>query len=107
MYDLTGLRAGQVSGIKSDWSSNHELDFLPVVYPGFSWHNLHGEQLDAIPRRKGEFLWSQMAAAKRVGSEMIYVAMFDEVDEGTAIIRAKLSAPLPKHLRLLDRNRVG
>ena len=26
------------------------LDYLPVAYPGFSWHNLKGDALDAIPQ---------------------------------------------------------
>lgn len=60
---------------------------MPVVFPGFSWHNLTGENLDAIPRLKREFLWSQIIQAKRSGSDMLYVAMFDEVDEGTAIFK--------------------
>lgn len=75
------------------WCRDHEIDFLPVVFPGFSWHNLYGEELDAIPRLKGEFLWSQLVAAKRAGCEMIYVAMFDEVDEGTAIFKCADNPP--------------
>ncbi len=75
------------------WCGNHGLDYMPVVFPGFSWHNLHGGALDQIPRAKGEFLWSQMVAVKRAGCEMIYVAMFDEVDEGTAIFKCTNDPP--------------
>ncbi|MBI3875185.1 MAG: xylosidase/arabinosidase [Verrucomicrobia bacterium] len=75
------------------WCAEAKLDYLPVVFPGFSWHNMHGGALDAIPRRKGEFLWSQLVAAKRSGAQMIYVAMFDEVDEGTAIFKCTSDAP--------------
>lgn len=75
----------------------YSLDYLPVVFPGFSWHNLKPESaLNLIPRLKGEFLWSQFVAAKHAGAGMIYVAMFDEVDEGTAIFKCtneRLSAP--------------
>lgn len=76
------------------WCAQAKLDYLPVVFPGFSWHNMHGGALDAIPRRKGEFLWSQFVAAKRAGAQMIYVAMFDEVDEGTAIFKCTNDAPI-------------
>ena len=55
---------------------------------------MHGGPLDAIPRRKGEFLWSQFTAARRAGAEMIYVAMFDEVDEGTAIFKCTDDVPV-------------
>ena len=76
------------------WCDRHELEFLPVVYPGFSWHNLKGEKLDAIPRLKGQFLWSQIAGANRAGCDMLYVAMFDEVDEGTAIFKCTNDPPV-------------
>lgn len=75
------------------WCDDHKLDYMPVVFPGFSWHNLTGEKLDAIPRLKGDFLWSQIAAAKRSGCKMLYVAMFDEVDEGTAIFKCTNNPP--------------
>ncbi len=75
------------------WCADAKLDYLPVVFPGFSWRNMHGGALDAIPRRKGEFLWSQFVAAKRSGAQMIYVAMFDEVDEGTAIFKCANDVP--------------
>ena len=75
------------------WCEREEIDFLPVVFPGFSWHNLKGDKLGAIPRLKGEFLWSQIVAAKQAGCEMIYVAMFDEVDEGTAIFKCTNQPP--------------
>jgi len=69
------------------------VDFLPVVFPGFSWHNMYGAASDEIPRLKGGFLWSQFVAAKRSGAKMIYVAMFDEVDEGTAIFKCTNEVP--------------
>ena len=75
------------------WCAERKLDFLPVVFPGFSWFNMNGRQFNAIPRLKGEFLWSQLVAAKRAGATMIYVAMFDEVDEGTAIFKCINEVP--------------
>ncbi|QDV88829.1 glycoside hydrolase family 71/99-like protein [Planctomycetes bacterium TBK1r] len=83
------------------WCAARQIDFLPVVFPGFSWHNLTGDKLDAIPRLKGQFLWSQLIAAKRAGCEMIYVAMFDEVDEGTAIFKCSNDPPVGNGARFL------
>lgn len=85
------------------WCSAEGLDYLPVVYPGFSWHNLkEGETaLGQIPRLKGEFFWSQIVAAKEAGTEMIYVAMFDEVDEGTAIFKCTNEPPTGDGVRFL------
>ena len=74
----------------------YEIDFLPVVFPGFSWHNLKRRttKLDQIPRLKGEFFWSQIVGAKRANCDMIYIAMFDEVDEGTAIFKCTNNPPV-------------
>jgi hypothetical protein len=75
------------------WCRDRGIDYLPVAFPGFSWHNMQGAPLDDIPRRGGRFFWSQVVAAKRVGAEMLYVAMFDEVDEGAAIFKCTNSPP--------------
>ncbi len=77
------------------WCAEAKVDYLPVVFPGFSWHNMNPRApLDAIPRRKGDFLWSQFTAAKRAGARSVYVAMFDEVDEGTAIFKCTNDVPV-------------
>lgn len=69
------------------WCTDRKIFYLPVVFPGFSWHNLRGGPLDQIPRRRGDFLWRQFAEAGRIGAGAAYVAMFDELDEGTAIFK--------------------
>ena len=76
-----------------EWCEREGSVCLPVVFPGFSWHNLRNGPLDDIPRHKGEFLWSQFLAAQRAGARMVYVAMFDEVDEGTAIFKCTNDPP--------------
>ncbi len=77
------------------WCRERGIDLLPVAFPGFSWHNLKpSTPLDAIPRLQGRFFWSQVTAAKRAGAEMLYVAMFDEVDEGTAIFKVTNRPPV-------------
>ncbi len=85
-----------------NWCQERGIDFLPVVFPGFSWFNLHGDEMNKIPRLKGEFLWSQIVAAKSIGCEMIYVAMFDEVDEGTAIFKCTNNVPVGEGVSFLD-----
>ena len=94
--DAAGVARHEEKFLRPDlaWCAQAKLDYLPVVFPGFSWLNMHGGPLDAIPRRKGEFLWSQFVAAKRAGAEMIYVAMFDEVDEATAIFKCTNDVPV-------------
>ena len=70
-------------------------EYLPVVFPGFSWHNLNGGALNQTPRRGGAFYWHQVHNAVAVGCTMIYGAMFDEMDEGTAMFKV---APTPAQL---------
>jgi hypothetical protein len=64
------------------------IGYMPVVFPGFSWHNLNNDDpLNQIPRRGGAFYWRQVYNAVGAGSRMLYGAMFDEVDEGTAFFK--------------------
>jgi hypothetical protein len=72
-----------------DDTASRDMEYMPVVFPGFSWKNLKGEDtvLNAIPRNGGDFLWHQMFNAIDAGCKMVYVAMYDEVDEGTAIFK--------------------
>ena len=76
------------------WCKERNLDYLPVAFPGFSWVNLQGRGYNHIPRRKGEFLWKQITGAKKAGAQMVYIAMFDEVDEATAIYKCTNTPPV-------------
>ncbi len=72
-------------------------DYMPVVFPGFSWKNLNDGPLNQIPRQGGDFYWHQVFNAVDAGASMLYGAMFDEVDEGTAMFKiAATSAELPE-----------
>jgi hypothetical protein len=71
-------------------------DYMPVVFPGFSWFNENGGPLNQIPRNGGSFYWRQVYDAVHAGCNMIYGAMFDEVNEGTAMYKlVPSSAQLP------------
>ncbi|WP_020529753.1 glycoside hydrolase family 71/99-like protein [Flexithrix dorotheae] len=83
------------------WCKEYNIDYVPCVYPGFSWHNLSVHEfpddikpVGSIPRQGGNFYWQQMSTAIRSGAEMIYVAMFDEVNEGTAIFKVTDNPPV-------------
>jgi hypothetical protein len=79
------------------WCKAHGKHYLAVLFPGFSWHNGHPQgRLDEIPRLKGKFLWKQYVEAKQAGATMIYQAMFDEMDEGTAIFKCTNDPPVGK-----------
>ena len=81
------------------WAKTNNLSYVPLAFPGFSWGNLKSDpsSYNSIPRLKGEFLWKQIAGAKMAGAKSLYVAMFDEVDEGTAIYKCAKEDELPLH----------
>lgn len=80
----------------ANWCRTNNKEYLPVVFPGFSWYNLKypDATFNAIPRLGGQFLWSQYASVINAGMTMIYQAMFDEVNEGTAIFKCTNDVPV-------------
>jgi hypothetical protein len=73
--------------------------WIPVVYPGFAWDNLQRRPAGTttIARRKGQFFWEQFHELARLGVDSAYIAMFDEVDEGTAIFKVTSAPPTQAH----------
>jgi curved DNA-binding protein CbpA len=91
------------------------LAYLPVIFPGFSWHNLminrHNPSkaiLNQIPRRCGQFLQRQIDNLLKLKVSSIYVAMFDEVDEATAVFPVEtVSGGLPAEAKMVYLNQDG
>lgn len=79
------------------WCKENGVDYVPLVYPGFSWKNMCGEDSFNVPRNSGSFFTLQLDGALQAGAEMIYVAMFDEIDEGTAIFKCAKKVPLAQN----------
>jgi hypothetical protein len=78
----------------------YDKDYLPVVFPGFSWsyrnikENTNIYPFNQIPRDGGHFLWRQMyngvdafRSSSSSSRAALYVATLDEVNEGTAIFK--------------------
>jgi len=83
-------------------------DYMPVVFPGFSWFNLQQgrDPQDQIPRLCGAFYKAQIRSALASGADMLFTAMFDEVDEGTAIFKLEQDPQkLPVGAKLLISDR--
>lgn len=80
-----------------EWCEEHDKTYIPVIFPGFSWYNLKGgvaAPVNQIPRLGGEFLWKQAHGALAAGAKCLYIAMFDEIDEGTAIFKCANRVPV-------------
>ena len=73
--------------------------WIPSLYPGFGWDNLKQQApgTSTIPRRGGQFLWEQFYEVAKMGGASAYLAMFDEVDEGTALFKITSQPPSQAH----------
>jgi hypothetical protein len=97
--DMDRLRDNTLDDIK--WCADNKVDYVPCIYPGFSWHNLSRYEfpddvkpVGSIPRQGGRFYWQQIVTTINAGASMLYVAMFDEVNEGTAIFKGSDNPPV-------------
>lgn len=83
--------------IKDDmaWADANKVDYAPLCYAGFSWSNMQypNESKFSAPRNKGSFYKKQLDFAIDNGAKMLYIAMFDEIDEGTAIFKIANKVP--------------
>jgi hypothetical protein len=92
-----------------EWCKINGIEYVPCVTPGFSWHNLSRSEfpddvkpVGSIPRQKGHFYWQQLMTAIDAGAGMVYVAMFDEVNEGTAIFKVSDHPPVSNVAKFVD-----
>ncbi|MET0638006.1 MAG: glycoside hydrolase family 71/99-like protein [Chitinophagaceae bacterium] len=94
--NYTSIAGTEIAG-DIQWCNTNSIGYVPLVFPGFSWGNLRNDPAlyNSIPRNKGEFLWKQVAGAKVSGARSLYVAMFDEIDEATAIYKCSNQDQLP------------
>ncbi len=79
------------------WCQEHDIGYMPVLFPGFSWYNLRNgvaAPLNQIPRLHGSFFWQQVYGAISQGARTLYLAMFDEMDEGTAFFKCANDVPV-------------
>ncbi len=82
--------------------------YLPVVFPGYSATNLAATPANEVQRFGGDFLWSQTRAHAALGETGFFVAMFDEIDEGTAIYKtAPTSTTAPSSFYTVKLNADG
>jgi hypothetical protein len=105
--DMDRYRDVMLADIK--WCKENKVDYVPCVCPGFSWHNLSRfefpddiKPVGSIPRQGGRFYWQQISTAINAGATMLYVAMFDEVNEGTAIFKCSDNPPVSNIARFIN-----
>ena len=77
------------------WCKKNGVDYAPLAFPGFSWVNMKKDSTPIL-RNRGSFYRKQLSSHIRQGAEMLYLAMFDEIDEGTAIFKCATEVPVGK-----------
>jgi len=91
------------------------IGYMPVIFPGYSFynnsilqHNAQNAIINKIPRRCGRFLWRQSTSFIQAGATMLYGAMFDEVNEGTALMPTEtVQTQLPNNSKMVYLNQDG
>ena len=75
--------------IESDiqWCKTNHVEYAPLCFPGASDLNMYPHHVTRIERYGGQFLWNQIYHNIKSGAQMLYMAMFDEIDEGTALYK--------------------
>lgn len=85
--------------------------YMATLYPGFSWSNMArfrprpAPELNSFPRQGGRFWWRQLYEYMSAGARTFKAAMFDEIDEGTAMFKLapkKSDAPASPPFLTLD-----
>ena len=73
------------------------MKILPHAWPGFSWNNLQKTVYPSqyTARAGGQFYWDKIYNAVSVGADQIFLGMFDEYDEATAIMPMTDNHPVP------------
>ncbi len=87
----TNFETDRLAHVKADveWCEMYGIDYAPLIYPGSSRGNIDSDptMYDRRYREGGQFMWNQVGAAYNAGAKSLYIAMFDEIDEGTAIFK--------------------
>ncbi|MGO4293993.1 hypothetical protein [Chitinophaga sp. RAB17] len=93
--NITGAN-NYASVVAADFAycNSHNIDYQAEAFPGFAWSNWKGGAQNLIPRLHGDFMWQQFANIRNAGVPSVYVGMFDEYDEATAIAKAAENASM-------------
>lgn len=89
------------------WAADAGVLYMSTLFPGYSQSNaIRGQKkANEIPRMGGNFIWQQAIAAKSAGAGAMKIAMFDEVNEATAmfkVVSKRSDAPTQGYWLALD-----
>ena len=94
-----------IATAKTYSTEDHVVVYAPHVFPGGSDRNMHpnngypdGDVTQTGYRYGGKFYWKQFYRDFKNGAQAIYVGMFDEIDEGTAIFKQATLSNRPSNV---------
>lgn len=89
--------------IKKDieWCHEYNVEYAPLCCVGYADRNMHPNN-PVKSRHRGQFLWDQFYHDVKSGAQMLYIAMFDEIDEGTAIYKCLNQKDVPSNVSEKD-----
>jgi hypothetical protein len=96
-FDDSGVKSAfEVRVLDKTLSYARGQYYAPVLFPGFSCANMNSPTapLNQIPRLAGKFFMDQADGLVNIllaKKTFLYLAMFDEMDEGTAFFKAALN----------------
>lgn len=86
-------------------TDGHNVVYALHVFPGGSDRNMHpnngyptGDPTLTGFRNHGKFYWDQLYHDIKSGAQAIYIGMFDEIDEGTAIFKQMHVSDVPSNV---------
>jgi hypothetical protein len=93
-------RVATLSGFQSWYAGDltrckaQGMDYQAACFPGTAFYNSNGSPKNLIPRKHGDFMWSQFAGMRNAGVQSVYIAMFDELNEATSIFKVAEDASM-------------
>ncbi len=94
----TGYKVERMDTWEGDieWCKQRNIIFSPVFNSGT---HIAGPppippKVPVVPRRTGNYLWEQFVEASKYKLNCVFVAMFDEVNEGTQIMKIENHPPV-------------
>ena len=94
-----------IATAKTYSTEGHIVVYAPHIFPGGSDRNMHpnngypdGDVTQTGFRAGGKFYWKQFYRDIKAGAQAVYVGMFDEIDEGTAIFKQLNVSAVPSNV---------
>lgn len=84
------------------WAKENNIVYAPLCLPGATDLHMHPQYGPNEGRYGGQYFWNQLYHSISSGAEAIYIAMFDEIDEGTAIYKVLNQKNVPSNVPTKD-----